>query len=171
MPVVGGGDGDGVNALVIEELPDIGVGDDRFLVLGEIPDLFVQDLAVHIAQGRYSHARDLAELTQQPAPPDADANHGHADVVVGSQHPRRRQQQHAPRGGHALQESTAARSLHEGPPFTGGHGIGLGNDLENRGATAGPTIAPAGPGINRVAGSARLPLGREKNLFPVRDER
>ena len=92
VPVVGRGDGHGVDGLVVEQLAEVAVGCDLFAPVLEGLELVVQDLLVHVAQGGDPDARDRAEPGDELAAASAHAagsldpaepDHGHADLGVG----------------------------------------------------------------------------------------
>ena len=89
MPVVRRGDGHRIDLVVVQELPEIGVGLHRLLALFEALHLTGQDHAVHIAQRRHAHAFQPAEPIDVGAPPAVQANHTDADVFVGAAHAAR----------------------------------------------------------------------------------
>ncbi len=85
VPVVGGGQGDGVDGLVLEQLAVVGVGSRA--LLGLFLDLlgpFLEHGFVHVAQCRHLGVRKLGIAVDMGAAAAANAHAGHADSIVGA---------------------------------------------------------------------------------------
>ena len=72
-------DGNRIHLLVLEQLSDVLIFLDAFEVLGPA----FKDVEVHVAKRDDPCALDFAELTDVRSTPAVDANHGHANDVIG----------------------------------------------------------------------------------------
>ena len=129
VPVVGRGDGDRIDLLVVERLAEVGVGGNALVAILELADLVVENLAVDVAQGHDSHAGHLPEVVDELAATTADSarrfdpaesDHGQADFAVGARGLRvpraevdhRRHSERQPAGDGSLQDLSARDSFH-----------------------------------------------------------
>src|SRR5579859_1635113 len=86
MPMIGGGDGDGVDILIFEELANIDVGFGfRQTHLLDAGKALVQDVFVDIAESGKLDARDVRETADVVVAAAAHATDSHADAIVGAE--------------------------------------------------------------------------------------
>ena len=79
MPMIRRRDGNRVHLLVFEQLSDVLVFLDAFKVLGSA----FKDVEIHVAERDDPCALHFTELTDVRSAPAVDADHGHADEVIG----------------------------------------------------------------------------------------
>ncbi len=88
MPVVGGGNGDGVNVLVLERFADVLVGPGPF-ALGFLDGFcaFLEHVGIHVAQrdvfGFILHPEDVVDVGAALA---VEPDGAHSDAVIGTEH-------------------------------------------------------------------------------------
>ena len=87
VPVVGRGDGDGVDVLVLQQLADVDIRGHLDVLGSKILDRAVQHGLVDVAQGDDPHSGECLEHLDvvTPFPGVAQADHCHPDGVVGPQ--------------------------------------------------------------------------------------
>src|SRR5881394_2375011 len=84
MPMVRGGDGDGIHILALEQLSDVAEGLYGHAFVALLLLLLAQDGVVDVAQAGDAAALHLPESFQVALPAPAKADHGDADVVIGA---------------------------------------------------------------------------------------
>lgn len=86
MPVVGRGDGDGVDVVVFQELADVVVdGDFGGVVFFQLVDSAADDVVVNVAESGDADAGNAAEAVDVVASASVDANNGDSDVFIGAE--------------------------------------------------------------------------------------
>ena len=86
MPVVGRGDGDGVDAFVFQKFANVGVGGDLGgLVFFQLVHSAADDVVVNVAESGDADAGNAAEAADMRASASVDANHGDSNVLVGAE--------------------------------------------------------------------------------------
>lgn len=86
VPVVGRGDGDGVDAFVFQELTDVGVGGDfGCVVFFQLIDSAANDVVVNVAESGDADAGNAPEAVDVGASASVDADDGDSDVFVGAE--------------------------------------------------------------------------------------
>src|SRR5882757_1770593 len=85
MPMIGGGDGDGVNILVLEQLANIDV---RFWLwqseLFDVAEAMIRNAFIHIAEGGKLCSGDTRKAADMIVAAAAHSANGHADAVIGT---------------------------------------------------------------------------------------
>ena len=79
MPMVRRRNGNRVHVLVLEQLSDVPIFLNAFKVLGPA----FKDVEIHVAERDDPCALDFAQLTDVRSAPAVDADHSHADEVIG----------------------------------------------------------------------------------------
>lgn len=86
VPVVGRGDGNGVDAFVFQELADVGVGGDfGGVVFFQLVDSAADDIVVNVAESGDADAGNAAEAVDVGASASVDADNGDSDVFIGAE--------------------------------------------------------------------------------------
>ncbi len=86
VPVVGRGDGDGVDVVVFQEITDVGVGGDFVgVVFFQLGDSAADDVVVNVAEGGDADAGNAAEAIDVRASASVDANDGDSNVFIGAE--------------------------------------------------------------------------------------
>ncbi len=86
VPVVGRGNGDGVDAFVFQELADVGVGGDfGGVVFFQLVDSAADDVVVNVAESGDADAGNAAEAFDVGASASVDADNGDSDVFIGAE--------------------------------------------------------------------------------------
>ena len=113
MPVIGGGDGDGVDVLALHDLAQVGTGIDP---AANLRGLGVEDRAIHVAQRDQAHPLDGAQGLDVDRALAAEADLGHADIAIGADDLRPRRSGEIKRGGAdhgGFDEVAAGKILHD----------------------------------------------------------
>lgn len=86
VPVVGRGNGDGVDGVVFQELADVGVGGDfGGVVFFQLIDSAANDVVVNVAESGDADAGNAPESVDVGASAPVDADDGDSDVFVGAE--------------------------------------------------------------------------------------
>lgn len=86
VPVVGGGNGDGVDVVVFQKLANVGVGGDFVgVVFFQFSDSAADDVFVNVAEGGDADAGNAAEAVDVRASASVDADDGDSDVFIGAE--------------------------------------------------------------------------------------
>ena len=86
VPVVGGGDGDGVDVFVFQELADVSVGGDfGGVVFFQLGNSAADDVVINVAESGDANAGDASESVDVGASASVDADDGDSDVFVGAE--------------------------------------------------------------------------------------
>lgn len=86
VPVVGRGNGDGVDAFVFQELADVGVGGDfGGVVFFQLVHSAADDVVVNVAESGDADAGNAAEAFDVGASASVDADNGDSDVFIGAE--------------------------------------------------------------------------------------
>ena len=86
VPVVGRGDGDGVDVFVFQKIANVGVGGDfGRIVFFQLVDSAADDVVVNVAKSGDADAGNAAEAVDVRASASVDANNSDSDVFVGAE--------------------------------------------------------------------------------------